>query len=57
MKEASQINRTYHPKFVTYTGDGNGRDAYIINNNGGLNALRDYRGHRKSTSFSLGPSN
>lgn len=42
MKEASPINRTFHPKYVTYTGDGNGRDGYVVFNNGGLHALRDY---------------
>lgn len=42
MKEASPINRTFYPKFVTYTGDGNGRDSYVVFNNGGLHPLRDY---------------
>lgn len=40
----SGINRTYNPKWVTYWGDGQGRDGYIVFNNGGLNQLRDYKG-------------
>lgn len=40
----SGLNRTYNPKWVTYWGDGNGRDQYIVFNNGGLNELRDYKG-------------
>lgn len=28
--------RTFYPKYVNYTGDGTGRDAYVILNNGGL---------------------
>ena len=48
LKEAkikmSSINRTYDPKWVTYWGDGQGRDGYIVFSNGGLNELRDYKG-------------
>ena len=33
--EAS-IMRTYNPSYVNYSGDGSGRDLYIILNNGGL---------------------
>lgn len=33
--EASMA-RTFYPKYVNYTGDGTGRDAYVILNNGGL---------------------
>jgi hypothetical protein len=33
--EASMA-RTFYPKYVSYSGDGTGRDAYIIMNNGGL---------------------
>ena len=36
MDLAANLNRTYHPKHVTYTGDGYGRDSYITTNNGGL---------------------
>lgn len=28
--------RTFYPKYVTYRGDGSGRDHYIISINGGL---------------------
>jgi hypothetical protein len=38
----SSLNRTYHPKWATYWGDGNGRDQYITFNNGGLNEQRMY---------------
>lgn len=31
-------------KWVTYQGDGSGRDGYIVFANGGLNELRDYKG-------------
>jgi hypothetical protein len=44
----SGINRTYNPKWVTYWGDGQGRDGYIVFNNGGLNELRDYKGPSKN---------
>ena len=40
----ASINRTHHPKWVTYNGDGRGRDGYIVFCNGGLNELRDYKG-------------
>lgn len=40
----SNINRTYHPKYLTYTGDGSGRDGYVVFGNGGLHDLRDYKG-------------
>jgi hypothetical protein len=30
------MQRTNHPKFTTYWGDGHGRDHYITFNNGGL---------------------
>jgi len=33
--EAS-MTRTFHPKYASYTGDGSGRDTYVILNNGGL---------------------
>lgn len=38
----TSLNRTYHPKHVTYWGDGNGRDHYITFNNGGLTEQRAY---------------
>lgn len=55
MKDASPINRTYHPKYTTFYGDGNGRDHYVIFNNGGLHGLRDFRAHQKH-GFNLGPN-
>jgi hypothetical protein len=36
----SSLYRTDNPKWVTYWGDGNGRDSFIIFNNGGLNEMR-----------------
>ena len=38
------IARTSNPTYVTYTGDGQGRDGYIVFANGGLHELRQYRG-------------
>ncbi len=32
----STLMRTSNPKYASYFGDGNGRDSYIILNNGGL---------------------
>ena len=55
MKEACPIDRTYYPKYTTYTGDGAGRDHYIVFNNGGLHGLRDYRAQTKP-GFNLGPN-
>ena len=55
MKDPSPINRTYHPKYTSYFGDGNGRDNYVIFNNGGLHGLRDYRGSHFN-GFNLGPN-
>lgn len=36
MDASKQIARTYHPKYTTYWGDGQGRDSYVITGNGGL---------------------
>lgn len=52
----SGINRTYHPKWVTYNGDGNGRDGYIVFSNGGLNELRFYKGSTREMGFKNGMS-
>ena len=49
----SSINRTFNPKWVTYTGDGTGRDGYVVFTNGGLNETRSYKGSSKP-SFDLG---
>ena len=51
---SASLYRTSNPKWVTYLGDGAGRDQYIIFNNGGLNELREYRGSQPNT-FNLGP--
>ena len=32
----ANIMRTFNPGYASYTGDGTGRDSYIISNNGGL---------------------
>jgi len=45
------INRTYNPKYTTYTGDGSGRDGYVVFANGGLHGLRDYQGSKPRHSF------
>lgn len=50
-----QLQRTEHIKFVTYGGDGNGRDHYIIFNNGGLNDLNYYKGSSRRDCFSTSP--
>lgn len=55
MKDASPINRTCNPKYTTYTGDGMGRDHYIVFNNGGLHTLRDYSAAQYN-GFNLGPN-
>ena len=47
----STINRTYHPKYLTYTGDGSGRDGYVVFGNGGLHDLRDYKGPQRKSGF------
>lgn len=52
----STLGRTFNPKFTTYGGDGNGRDGYIIFNNGGLNELRDYQGSVGDCKFKTGPN-
>ena len=51
MTETSTIYRTYHPKYVTYTGDGSGRDGHIVFGNGGLHELRDYQGSKPRHPF------
>jgi hypothetical protein len=52
--QTQSINRTFHPKYTTYSGDGNGRDHYVVFNNGGLTKLRDFKGSKRN-SFNLGP--
>ena len=45
------IYRTYYPKYTTYTGDGSGRDSYVVMGNGGLHGLRDYQGSKPRHPF------
>jgi hypothetical protein len=35
------LSRTHHTKYAHYLSDGNGRDTYILRNNGGLCTERD----------------
>ena len=41
------LHRSSKPIWYNYTGDGAGRDGYIIFNNGGLNEQRHYLGSQK----------
>jgi len=50
----STLNRTYHPKYTTYTGDGSGRDGYVVFGNGGLHDLRVYNGSVKTNNWQSG---
>lgn len=36
MDISASLGRTYNPKYTHYTGDGYGRDSYIVTNNGGF---------------------
>jgi hypothetical protein len=36
------LQRTHAPKYVSYYGDGSGRDHQIISNNGGLTSVDKY---------------
>ena len=47
LHEKQQLNRTFNPKYTTYTGDGSGRDGYVVFGNGGLHSLRTYVGSKK----------
>ena len=49
----SPIDRTFYPKYVTYTGDGSGRDGYVVFTNGGLHGTRDYRGPQRKPGFDV----
>ena len=51
MADCSSINRTSYPKYVTYTGDGSGRDGYVTFANGGLHELRNYQGSQPKSGF------
>jgi hypothetical protein len=43
------LHRCSNPIWVNYNGDGNGRDGYILFNNGGLNEQRMYFGSKPNT--------
>ena len=36
MADSASLGRTFNPKYAHYPGDGQGRDSYIMANNGGL---------------------
>lgn len=48
----TSLSRTFYPKYVTYTGDGSGRDGYVVFGNGGLHDLRFYKGSEPRSGFS-----
>ena len=35
LHEKNALARTFYPKYTTYTGDGSGRDGYVVFGNGG----------------------
>ena len=35
LHEKNALARTFYPKYTTYSGDGSGRDGYIVFGNGG----------------------
>jgi hypothetical protein len=45
-----QLGRTFNPKYTHYMGDGQGRDAFIIYNNGGL-TVNKVSNYSESTQF------
>ena len=45
--EKMALCRTFYPKYTTYSGDGSGRDGYIVFGNGGMHGLREYNGATK----------
>ena len=47
----TSLNRTSHLKYTTYTGDGSGRDGYVVFGNGGLHELRFYNGSQPRSGF------
>lgn len=49
------LNRTENIKYTTYTGDGSGRDGYVVFANGGLHELRNYRGSNPCNTFKQNP--
>jgi hypothetical protein len=49
------LRRTENIKYTTYTGDGHGRDGYIVFCNGGLHEMRKYNGPNTNKAFKLNP--
>jgi hypothetical protein len=49
------LYRTENIKYTTYTGDGQGRDGYIVMCNGGLHEMRKYNGPNTNKAFKLNP--
>ena len=47
LHEKEALARTFYPKYTTYTGDGSGRDGYIVYGNGGLHDLRHFNGSKR----------
>ena len=47
LHEKNALARTFYPKYTTYTGDGSGRDGYVVFGNGGQHDLRVYHGSKK----------
>ena len=45
------LYRTENVKYTTYTGDGQGRDGYIVFCNGGLHEMRKYNGPNTNKAF------
>ena len=35
LHEKNALARTFYPKYTTYSGDGSGRDGYVVFGNGG----------------------
>ena len=54
----SGLNRTFNPKWASYTGDGSGRDQYIVFCNGGLQPQRNFnfKNTRPQDTFNASPS-
>mmetsp|Transcript_22456 Transcript_22456/g.3712 ORF Transcript_22456/g.3712 Transcript_22456/m.3712 type:complete len:89 (+) Transcript_22456:41-307(+) len=48
------LYRTSHPKIISYSPDGKGRDNYIGFNSGGLKSSLGYSSYRSSPTFKVG---
>ena len=47
------VYRTSNVTYVTYYGDGNGRDSYVIDKNGGLRKEKEYLGSQAKSSWNI----